>query len=464
MAIHQAAVATISKGVMKLDVLTDFLNKLGYEVLTTPMQKALISEWLQWYKGKVEAFHNYTVYNGLESVPKEKKTLGMAKKASEDWADLLFNEKVSITTKQQKILDDVLKKNHFRKMANELIEKTFALGTGAFVEYRTGDPNKPVNIDYINAAMIKPLKVQNGEIIDCAFASEIGDQKYYINIHTLQPNGQYRIENVIFDVKKGEYLINELPQGVKPVAYSAVKMFQIIKPNIANNINLDEPMGLSVYANAVDEMMDIDEKYDSYFNEFEMGKKRIFVDSTLVNVDINKASADECVRPLFDPSDTTFYALNMDKDKGIEQTDFNLRVQEHDQALQTALNLFGDKCGFGSDHYSFTKGSVYTNEAQVISTNSKLFRRLKKHELVLEDALIDLVRAVLYAATNQVYSEEIVIDFDDSIIEDKTTEKQSDRNDVSLGAMSLEEYRSKWYGETIEEAKKKLPSQSEPMA
>ena len=115
-------------------------------------------------------------------------------------------------------------------------------------------------------------------------------------------------------------------------------------------------------------------------------------------------------------------------------------------------------------HYSFTKGSVYTNEAQVISTNSKLFRRLKKHELVLEDALIDLVRAVIYAATNQVYNEEIIIDFDDSIIEDKTTEKQSDRNDVSLGAMSLEEYRSKWYGETIEEAKKKLPSQSEPMA
>ena len=88
---------------------------------------------------------------------------------------------------------------------------------------------------------------------------------------------------------------------------------------------------------------------------------------------------------------------------------------------------------------------------------------MKKHELVLEDALIDLVRAVIYAATNQVYNEEIIIDFDDSIIEDKTTEKQSDRNDVSLGAMSLEEYRSKWY-ETIEEAKKKIPSQSEPMA
>ena len=34
-------------------------------------------------------------------------------------------------------------------------------------------------------------------------------------------------------------------------------------------------MGLSVYANAVDEMKDVDTKYDSYENEFVLGRKRI---------------------------------------------------------------------------------------------------------------------------------------------------------------------------------------------
>ena len=60
----------------------------------------------------------------------------MAKKVCEDWADLEFNEKVSITTdneetnkKLQKILDD----NDFWILCNQGIEKTFALGTGAFV-------------------------------------------------------------------------------------------------------------------------------------------------------------------------------------------------------------------------------------------------------------------------------------------------------------------------------------------
>lgn len=55
---------------------------------------------------------------------------------------------------------------------------------------------------------------------------------------------------------------------------------------------------------------------------------------------------------------------------------------------------------------------------------------------------------------------DITIDFDDSIIEDKQTERQEDRQDIAMGAMSLQEYRAKWYGETEEVAEQKLPDQS----
>ena len=55
---------------------------------------------------------------------------------------------------------------------------------------------------------------------------------------------------------------------------------------------------------------------------------------------------------------------------------------------------------------------------------------------------------------------EITIDFDDSIIEDKPTERQQDRQDVSMGVMPLAEYRAKWYGESEEEAAANLPEQN----
>ena len=46
--------------------------------------------------------------------------------------------------------------------------------------------------------------------------------------------------------------------------------------------------------------------------------------------------------------------------------------------------------------------------------------------------------------------------FNDSILTDEETERQQDRQDVSMGAMTLVEYRAKWYNETEEEAAKRI--------
>ena len=43
--------------------------------------------------------------------------------------------------------------------------------------------------------------------------------------------------------------------------------------------------------------------------------------------------------------------------------------------------------------------------------------------------------------------------FNDSILTDEETERQQDRNDVSMGVMALWEYRMKWYNEDEETAK-----------
>ena len=52
---------------------------------------------------------------------------------------------------------------------------------------------------------------------------------------------------------------------------------------------------------------------------------------------------------------------------------------------------------------------------------------------------------------------QVSFDWDDSIVVDAEADRQTDRADVAMGVMSLAEYRSKWYGETLEEAQKNLP-------
>lgn len=121
----------------------------------------------------------------------------------EDWANLLLNEKVAITTTDEVLTErarNILAQNNFTVRANQLIEFAFALGTGAFVEFL--DRGK-VKIDYIRADMIYPLAWDNGQITECAFGSVKvigGKECLYLQIHVLE-NGGYTIKNRLFDKK-----------------------------------------------------------------------------------------------------------------------------------------------------------------------------------------------------------------------------------------------------------------------
>ena len=173
---------------------------------------------------------------------------------------------------------------------------------------------------------------------------------------------------------------------------------------------------------------------------------------------------------MFDPNDVVFYQLPegylQDGGKPLETVDMNLRADEHEKAINDNLNMLSMKCGFGQNHYKFENGSVQT-ATQVISENSDMYRTINKHELILEPVLDELIRIIArlgqVLGINSNPDTEIVINFDDSIIEDKQAERQSDRQDVSMGVMSHAEYRAKWYGETLEEAQSKLPEQNQVM-
>ena len=96
-------------------------------------------------------------------------------------------------------------------------------------------------------------------------------------------------------------------------------------------------------------------------------------------------------------------------------------------------------------------------KTRMMTRKGECYRMIKKHEVILEDVLKELVKIIIRLGIvlgNQLNLEtEVTIDFDDSIIEDKEAERQSDRQDVSMGAMPLWEYRAKYYGESEEQAK-----------
>lgn len=463
-----------------------YLQKAGFDTVDRGFYSE-IRKWKSWYIGNVRNFHSYRVYTGKRHVTCRRLSLGMAKKVSEDIADLLLNERVQITIQDTATHDyvmSVLESNNFSVQGNKCQEKKAYTGTVAYVPYldeievnEQGDVigQGKIKINYVSASDIYPLSWSNGTISECAFVfhKTIGTKKYeHIQIHRIK-DAQYVIENHVVENTTGAG--REVPieqwknlkdfQSLVPVTEtgSLERQFVIDKLNIENNYSEDNPMGVPIFANAIDILQGVDTIYDSYVNEFVLGKKRIFVAPEMMYTDMLGNEA-------FDPNDVVFYQLPEDalKDGGKPITEINMdiRAEEHERAINNGLNLLSLKCGFGSEHYKFENGNIQT-ATQVISENSDMYRTKNKHEIILEKVLTELYRiiarlgGIIGAGTNP--DSEIVINFDDSIIEDKQAERNEDRKDVAMGAMRLDEYRAKHYGETIEEAAKNLPEQNTVM-
>lgn len=465
-----------------------FLRSKGIDTVDTSFYRR-IEEWKGWYKAQVRGFSSYRVYTGQGTYNvRKRKSLGMAKKVSEDIADLLLNEKVLIKIDDEKtneFVQRILKRNRFMVVGNDYQERKAYTGTVAYVPYfedievnEEGTVlNGNIGINYVSAGEIFPISWHNGIVTECAFAfAKTVNRKKYIHIqfHILE-EGEYVIENTVLECvsgsKEGKELSPEEWKQLKPFDKLVPKIytgfdqpqFVLDRLNIVNNADDDEsnPMGIAIFANALDILKKMDTEFDSYGNEFDLGRKRIFVaPEMLKNIDGS---------PAFDPEDSVFYKLPDNyADKGdqnlIKEINMDIRSEEHSKAINDDLNYLSLKCGFGTERYRFENGSIKT-ATEVISENSDMFRTLKKHEIILEDVLKELVHIIIHMGIvlNVPLNPEaeITIDFDDSIIEDKASERNTDRQDVSMGTFTHAEYRAKWRGESLEEAAKKVQATEE---
>lgn len=451
--------------------LKEFFKNVGYNIDIFFDNQNRIQNYISWYYGIVEDFHRYYIFNGDKKIFKNRYSLHFPKRICETFADLICNEKTSIHLSHDssnKILDEILEQNHFYLKLNQAIEKSFALGFGAFV--LSFDKSK-INIQFVTCDKIIPLRYDSNFIYECAFITDTfdfnGDFARFIQIHHKDEKDEYIIDNYKFSVGTNGELIPfnddqyyDIPKHIE--THSTIPWFSIVKPNCINNFDINSPFGLPVYLNCIDVIKGLDIVYDSLVNEIQNGRKRLFVTS-----DALKVSSDGCFKNAFDPNDVVFYLLDsnndQDKNKYVQEVNGQLRINELRLALQTNLELLASKLGFGQNY--FKMDNFYHNNTrtatEVISSNSDLYRTVHKHEVLLEDSIKTLIKSIQFISKNIFNTNidgDIFIDFDDSIIESDESKREQDRKDVEMGAMSLAEYRSIWYDEPLELAKQMISS------
>lgn len=422
--------------------------------------------WLEWYKGCVESFHKYKMkVNGINKTF-DRKTLNLAKKFCEDMSKLSWTEKTRITLdsdektkKLWEILDS--KENGFTKNFADFIEKGFALGTGVLVEYQ--DENKKILIDYIDGTSVIPFKYTNSYINGLITINRFTEgKKYYtqITIHSFDGEEYVRENQLYVSEKKNDVgekidFKSKFPNvKEKETISTQTPRFQVFKPNLVNNVDIQTPMGISIFANSVDVFQSADIKYDAFCDDFILGKKKILVDRTAMKAQqtVNENGEVEHIQ-YFDANDRAFVAISGMEEQPVKEIDFNLRSEEFISAINADINYASSNIGLGSNWYKFDSNGLKT-ATEVISENSEAFRTKKHNDIIVNDVIYDLVRTICEMAG--IETKEIIIEPDDSIIEDKEAERTKAQSEVMQGLRSKKNYLMTIRGMSEEEAEKEL--------
>lgn len=438
-----------------------------------------IGTWLDWYKGNIKSFHTIKVSNGLTTPTREIYSLKMAKRVCEDWASSMLNEDVKIvissTNKKSSIFvqgsksnGGVLGSNNFEVLLSDTLEQMFALGTSAFVidlDNIAVDENgnivdgsqATIKIKGVNATRIIPISWSNGVVSEASFISEmtVNNKTYYIVSSHIKEEDGYVIYNDLIDnnYKTARLNINLLPcirtKSFKP-------LFYIMKTNISNNIDLDSPMGVSVYANAIDNLKGCDVTYDSCIREVVTGQRIVMMNKCLL-------TTDEEGRPIPPQDVKQTYMQFFGDDARSDVSEFikefhpTLNTESLDKELQNQLNMLSSKVGLGANYYRFDVSTGSVTATEYVGSRNDFMRNAVKISKSVKSALKDLVQGILFVGKNILGANvddnaKIDISVSDGVVEDDAKEREQDRQDVRDGIMSKAEYRAKWYGETIEEA------------
>lgn len=323
--------------------------------------------------------------------------------------------------------------------------------------------NGKIFVDYIEPEDFCPLEFDgDGRITAAAFCDRIYRNDYvYTRIEEHKLCGNYIITNKAFKSSSSgelgkEIPINQVPEWESLQEYAEISgidcpLFAYFKMPVTNIFNNDSPLGVSIYARAVDLIKDADIQYSRLLWEFESGKRALFIDESAV-------TRDKFGRKII-PDTRLYRMLSTDDDTLFKDWTPQIRQSELNEGLNRILRNIEFNTGLAYGTLSDVQYNDRTAE-EIRASKQRSYATVTDIQEALKKALLQLVHAMnIWCSIYNLAPEgeyEVNFDFDDSIIADRKLEFSEKKQLVEMGIMMPWEFRMWYFGEEEELAKKRL--------
>ena len=236
-------------------------------------------------------------------------------------------------------------------------------------------------------------------------------------------------------------------------------MYGYYKVPLSNNVDMESPLGVSVFNAATNLIKLADIQFSRLDWEYEAGQIAIDVDSTAL------CTQDTYFKQRLDSGrDRIYRKLDLGSEETYHAFTPSLRDSSYIQGLNTYLHKIEDACGLARGTLGDVQSDARTaTEIKILRQNT--YTTILKNQESLEKALRDAVDgAKLFV---QLYNLrpmedfELVINWSDSILTDTDTELAQKRLLVQDGILSKAELRSWYTGEDLKTAEANIRKMQE---
>lgn len=425
----------------------------------TSMQ-ARVAEWWGWYTSTAPFYDEDVPMGDGRTMHRHRVTIHPARRVCREWASLLLNDKTTITADQDAAdqwLRQWLASSHLVQRGQGMVERAFALGTGAWAlsfDLRDGavTATRPRRYD---ARQVLPLSWDEDSCTECAFASVTmahGARLDQLQVHSVDPDtGTYHVRTRVFSRDRE---VDAEALGMIPDYDTGSDMptFALVRPAIDNVYSDGSAMGQSVFADATGAIAAVDNAFDSIVREIDATKVKTFVSDQMFGsrLDVAPDGTERRVTLLPSPDASIVRVMSTDPDL-ISTFAPDIRIDPLRQALDVALDELGDLTGFGQKYFALAGTTGLKTATEVAADSSALMRNVAKHGHLLGEALRSICESAL--AANGFDGVSVSVDLDDSIIADTASDKAQMLSEVAAGLVPGWMYLQRFYGMTEEDAR-----------
>lgn len=327
------------------------------------------------------------------------KTINFAKSVSSETARLAcldLSIKVSGSARAvylQSVID-----NMFGKI-REYVERGCVNGT--IILKPNGD-----GIDCFDPQRFLPTEVDGNGNIRAGIFFDFYEQskKYYkrLEYHRFADDGVYLISNRCFISESSTSLGTETDITKTPwkelmpdVGIENIEkpLFAVFKTPMANNIDIVSPLGMSIFAEALEELKDLDVAYSRNAKEIYDSKRTVLADERLFDGKAIMVDG-EIVRVKPKMPDYIRNVLSEGQENFYQEINPNLNTDTRVKGMNNILSILAYKCGYSNGYFSFDSMTGIQTATGVEASQQRTIQFIKDVRDKLEMTMDDLIYAI----------------------------------------------------------------------